>query len=350
MAAKIVDADREKQDPNRFETGSETARAAAYLAEITREWREHRWVVLLRALCRLTADDPARGETGFTSLDLVEQVRKEGLEDFGGTTGGEDPDRLRKIVKKHFDQLLERWPERRQGVIERFRDHGLALVPAISREEGGGRGHPTRYRLGFTPESVDPAGSDRQPAPVDADYPVRYFTDEVVSRRLFRWLARQGYALDGWRGRLFAGVMLVAAVGLLGLMLVLWLALIHQATVLGFLSTMGSLITLTVLAWLVGRPLLTLADNRIVLAPWWLQPRGPAHDDQLLELRHDPALGVNVILLTRYTADCPSCGGKLAIASGRREFHGRLVGRCNRAPNEHVFSFDPVLRRGKSLR
>jgi len=52
----------------------------------------------------------------------------------------------------------------------------------------------------------------------------------------------------------------------------------------------------------------------------------------------------------RYAATCPVCNARVQVESGGREFHGRLVGRCQESPDEHVFSFDRVTRAGKSLR
>ena len=101
---------------------------------------------------------------------------------------------------------------------------------------------------------------------------------------------------------------------------------------------------------LVMRPFVDLVNNRIALAPWWMQKATSGYDDRLVELRRMDDVSANVIYLTRYAGKCPLCDGNVWITSGRREFPGRLVGRCGRAPNEHVFSFDHVLRTGKPLR
>ena len=52
------------------------------------------------------------------------------------------------------------------------------------------------------------------------------------------------------------------------------------------------------------------------------------------------------IRLVRYTADCPLCGGKIELASGRPEHKLPLVGRCTESPHYHVFTFDRMLCRG----
>ena len=135
-----------------------------------------------------------------------------------------------------------------------------------------------------------------------------------------------------------------------------WLLLLAMgavSTAVAFLkiSLMGGLtlwIGYQLLDWQVR-----LLANRIAHAPWFLQPLSK-HDDYLLELRRNEEAERNTMYLVRYVADCPICGVKgrdmIHVESGRLEFLGRLVGRCNRAPNAHVFSFDHVSRQGRFLR
>ena len=97
---------------------------------------------------------------------------------------------------------------------------------------------------------------------------------------------------------------------------------------------------------------LRLAANRVTIAPMLLQPW--SGDDYLLELRKEDGAKRNTMYLVRYAADCPLCGehggDAIHVASGRWEFFGRLVGRCDRAPNAHVFSFDHISQKGRFLR
>jgi hypothetical protein len=57
-----------------------------------------------------------------------------------------------------------------------------------------------------------------------------------------------------------------------------------------------------------------------------------------------------VLRLVRYSAKCAVCGETVHLADGKREFPGRLVGRCSEQPREHVYSFDRHTRIGKPLR
>jgi hypothetical protein len=46
---------------------------------------------------------------------------------------------------------------------------------------------------------------------------------------------------------------------------------------------------------------------------------------------------------------CGLCGDELFIEKSR-EFQGRYVGKCAIAPQEHVFSFDHINKKGNNLR
>lgn len=56
-----------------------------------------------------------------------------------------------------------------------------------------------------------------------------------------------------------------------------------------------------------------------------------------------------VIELLVFEGRCGLCGDELLIEKSR-EFKGRYVGKCAIAPNEHVFSFDHINKKGKALR
>jgi hypothetical protein len=113
------------------------------------------------------------------------------------------------------------------------------------------------------------------------------------------------------------------------------------------LTLLLSLFGIPYLIWtVVIRPSIRLFDDRIVLA----------HDllinfkekSAQFELLKDGEL--RLIRLVRYSADCPLCGATLYLEEGAPDYPRRLVGRCHESPREHVFSFDRVTRKGKSLR
>lgn len=347
VEVKVVDPVDEKQVPNRFETGFSAQQAALRLQEIVEGWdKQTRPVQLLLALCRLVADSDSAKIDGFSAIDLVDAVQKAGV-----TTGdGQgDPENFRKWVSRNWNKLEEIWTERRPGVIQRFRDSGLDLNPELERREGGGRTHPTLYFLKFAPgdsaieESLDP----QVPVPADG---VRYYTEEIRPAQWLNWLASRGYPLVGWRANVFVGAVMTIILSILAILLIIWFGVIWAPTTVKSISSVLSLGLVAAGAWFLMRPFVELINNRVALAPWWMQGAVSGHEDRLVELRRKDDIGANAICLTRYSGKCPLCGGNVLVSSGRREFHGRLVGRCGQAPNEHVFSFDPVLRIGKPLR
>lgn len=138
VEAKVAESAAEKQVPNRFQTGYPPQEAARQLEEIVKGWdKQPRPVQLLKALCRLVADSDSGGVDGFSALELVDAVQKSGVTDWGGDA---DPDRFRKLVNRNWNDLQTLWAERRPGIIERFTDSGLNLVPELDRKEGEGAG------------------------------------------------------------------------------------------------------------------------------------------------------------------------------------------------------------------
>lgn len=165
---------------------------------------------------------------------------------------------------------------------------------------------------------------------------------------MLRWLASDGLILSGWRAKAFAATLGLLLLTAGGLFILLLLALTQVTTVQALTNSLLAISVIGTALWLFLQPLFRLVNDRIAQAPMWLQG-GSAFDERLLEIQRDEARQCNIIRLTRYTADCPICGAQVRIHPGHREFHYRLVGRCSRAPREHVFSFDHVMRVGKAL-
>jgi hypothetical protein len=347
VEAKVAESAAEKQVPNRFQTGSSPQEAARQLEEIVTGWgKQPRPVQLLKALCRLVADSDSGGVDGFSALELVDAVQKSGVTDWGGDA---DPDRFRKLVNRNWNDLEKIWAEHLPGIIERFADLDVKLIPELIRKEGGGRGHPTRYWLKFSPADDVVGESRKRQAPVPPGG-VRYYTEEITSAKRLGWLSKRGFLLIGWRAKLFIGVLMAVVFAILAMMVILWFGVVAAPSTVKSISSVLSLGLFAGGAWFLMRPFVELVNNHIALAPWWMQKATSGYDDRLVELRRMDDVSANVIYLTRYAGKCPLCDGNVWITSGRREFPGRLVGRCGRAPNEHVFSFDHVLRIGKPLR
>ncbi|MEW6766283.1 MAG: hypothetical protein AB1344_10930 [Pseudomonadota bacterium] len=342
-------ADATKQGENGFETGFDVRKAASMLDSIAARWddahKDH--VQVMRALARLTSRTENM-ERGFTQVEIAEEVLKEGPSSWHGLN---DPDDIRRRINGAWKKLEKEWDKHITGIRQRFEEAGLDHLPRTpEKKPGGGRGNTSLYRLTFAPRSelsVQELPSINPPPSWDGS--IRYYLDELSEARLLRWLANDGLVLSGWRAKAFGGT--------LGLLFIA-LAIVFGGSVLGLtLATTVQALTKGLLAvgvigissWLLVRPIYRLVHDRIAQAPMWLQGDS-TFEDRLLEIQQSEELGCNIIRLTRYTADCPICGAKVRVQPGRREFHRRLVGRCARAPVEHVFSFDHITRRGMSLR
>ena len=88
-----------------------------------------------------------------------------------------------------------------------------------------------------------------------------------------------------------------------------------------------------------GRPAGILTEQDVVRRVAWR-----AMPDQ-------PRLGrQRMVSLVRHWGTCPICAAEVDLDEGGAAFPGRLVGRCHDAPDEHVFSFDPVSLEGSPMR
>ena len=333
-----------KQGENRLQTVSEKEKADAMLQDALGRWlaeyQNNRAIQLLWALHELHRETDGNTQ-GATNVELFERLAQRWPSMWTDT----DPDNIRKTIRSAWKKACEHWESRHRGLKERLEDAGLTIQPEIGNNPGGGRSNPTRYWLHWNETN---RGNDTAEIGAATEIPnggLRYFTDELHEVKGWRWLA-DGILLSGRAGRLLVGSILVGLFGILSVAALLALGMAIQPSNLSLLYPL--LVTLVV-AWLFWHPVQRLVEDRIIIAPWWLQPlRGL--DDRLLELRSDTAGHGNHLQLTRYTGTCPRCGAAVEIAKGRGELRGRIVGRCRQVPTEHVYSFDPVLRIGRPLR
>ena len=361
--AKVAGAETGKQGPNRLETdwnAKDIARTAEEIERIAGTWADRSHAVkALRALCDLAAKDPDRldpirdtEEWGFLAMDIGAALRDRGFKGMSAQRWATDPDNAKSRMNDHWPKLEEIWDRQQPTLVDALNAAGIALRPHLGRREGGGSGKNTRYGFQFDAPAEQPGAE--QPSDVDLlKVPqVSYRQQDISGNRLVRWMSDRGFYLGGWGGRIFAGTFLIL---LIAAVLWSWLILIAMGatpTTVGFLKLglIGVLTPFILYAFLGWQ--IRLVANRVALAPLPLQPLG--QDDYLLELRKDEGTTRNTLYLVRYVANCPLCGSKgldsIHIASGRLEFHGRLVGRCSRAPNAHVFSFDHVSKQGRFLR
>lgn len=303
--------------------------------------KEQRCVTVLGALIQLTIDKPEQADEGFTNRELLECVNQE-FTYWGDPTEGE----VSSKVSREWKKLEQLWVKKQKGIAQRLLSEGIAYLPKPDRNIGGGGGHSTKYFLKLTTlddRSIDtPADKKFNPGSVE------YFEDDIDNLKGVVGFLSQGFLLSDWRKAIFLSFMLLIALCLIGLVF-LFTAGISQLESFGqvfrFLSSFAFIL---IVLWINVGPFYRLIDNRVEVAPWWLQPWS-SHDDWLLVFARNQPESPNVIKLVRYTAKCPKCGGLVRIHNAKGSYSNRLVGLCDNSPREHVFSFDHYLRSGKSI-
>ncbi|MGT2512271.1 hypothetical protein [Cupriavidus basilensis] len=276
----------------------------------------------------------------FNSANIAEMV--------GHSVAPEDATRWLAGI---WTKLRRRLDEREAGMQDTARQTHLPFYAWPRKTvSSGGAGHSSTYGIAFL--LLPQAEGQTEDLPSNG---IAYVRD-VTLRPAF-WvkpLVEAGFALRGWRRNLFLAYGLggMAIVGCV--LLVLWLVVTTQATRL----PSGQLFTLLLLAGLVlwlgytlFRPFWTLIDRRIIMAPdalVSLRERGVQLEAAKETLQDGQS--VRIIRLVRYSGRCPICSQDVHLQDGRKEFPGRLVGRCDEHPAEHVFSFDRHTKVGKPLR
>lgn len=338
----------EKHGQNRFLEGFDVGVAAGLLDEEIARWgeRESNPLVLLRAICSLVRRSGSSGANcaTFETKDIAQAIDPAtgfwGRSASARASAPEVQEEISRTIRGAWKKLELRYQDAIHDAFERLGStRSLALKKVRSK---GGRHKQARYGLELADLSQRgiqyrvPAGG------------IRYrLEDRTPTHRVFKPLA-DGFGLSGWRVLLLAAplalVATYAVVAATVSLVALWAGPFNGHRI--------ATITITAIsvAWLV-RPFWQLAHNRITHAPWWMQPlKIHEPDDHILEIIAGEKGEPNTLRMSRYRGDCPVCAGTVQLESGRREFFYRQVGRCRRAPNEHVFSFDPVSRTGAPLR
>lgn len=304
--------------------------------------RETKALAVARALAQASLE---RLKTGRA----VAKYNSANIADLVGQKVG--PDGATGWLSKVWKGLEQSLDERRTGIQDVARQAGAKIYAWPKKTPGaGGAGNSSEYSIEFLslPQSEAPVVT---PLPGEVTY-----VQELTLKPAFwaRPLFKKGFPLKGWRRTSFIafGVVVLLAVG--GTLLLTWIALNNPR-----LSSSAKDVALWVLlammvSWIgysILKPFSDLADLRLIMAPDVMV--GFTELNVQLELaRERPADGepFRVLRLVRYSAKCAVCGETVHLADGKREFPGRLVGRCSEQPREHVYSFDRHTRIGRPLR
>jgi len=197
--------------------------------------------------------------------------------------------------------------------------------------------------------TAKPLSEDAKPLAQNDIKFVRYVCEDIEDANPLARIFTSGLKLQGWRKSFY--ITLVCAP-----LLLFWIILVQiifsftWGAAVGEKNLLTTILALCIAWWsvmLTVGPFYRLASDRIVIAPWWMQS---LDDDRLLEQHRPPRFSEKSIKAVRYVAQCPICEGKLLVRKASYEFRWRIIGRCEEAPIEHVFSFDHITRSGSYLR
>jgi hypothetical protein len=301
---------------------------------------------LLDALISMALKDPEKNEIGFTSLDLAEELKKVR----GDNWGSNDPDLISKKINALWKKVEEIWSEKIEGIHQELAiNPDFTAFPDIEKTQGGGKGNPSRYRIIIKLLSSDNESNLISPKNAYEEYKLRYICEDVSNPNCIARIFDRGYLVSGWRK--FA-LILVLSILIISVVLMVYtllgqIAFIEHFSPQDLLKTSIQFIIVYIAVFMTAASFFELPTKKIVNAPWWMQS---TDGDRLLEHRTPPKYPNKSIKAVTYTSTCPICTAKVTAKFSRFQFMGRIVGRCENAPVEHVFSFDHVTRSGQSLR
>ena len=275
----------------------------------------------------------------FDSKELTKSAREVAV--LKGPPEGKESSWINKHWSK-LDRLLDDFQEELEKTA---RSQGLSFIPSAQKDQSrGGARHRSYYRLTARPVSASREVVEYEIPPGG----IRYASER---RRRTPWLARLyiGVPLRGLRR--YAVIALYAALILLGLLVMSPLVLrAFTQSEIDLAEMALGLVAVTGIFYSIFGALVQVATWKVSVAPELFRPWDDLEPFLLEEVR-DPndRKAPKTIELVKYSGQCPVCGGRVVVGGGGLRFWARLVGRCQRSPREHVFSFDHVTKLGAPL-
>lgn len=314
------------------------------LKEYATTWNENKHLPgqLLIALCNLSLEEPDKTDDGYIPIEVADAVSKVRNVEWIDIT---DTNICSDRVRKYWNKLVELWETKQDGIQQYLTDHGITALPELRKIEGGGSGNPSRYFIAWS-ENPSPGKTGQIADNAYTPHQIKYVCEDIKKPGVMAHFFAKGLEVSGWRRYAFAfWIAIPIILGVVGLFILL--AQIHLWDSYGIeriFRTAVSIGLFLLSIWITAGSFIQLPDKRIVLAPIWMQSEW---NDRLIEIQKQPTKTIKAV---HYSSTCPICQGKINAVSGKWEFWGRIVGRCENAPTEHVFSFDHVTRSGKSMR
>lgn len=244
---------------------------------------------------------------------------------------------------------------RRTAIEQHFRSAGHEQALRIARRSPGGKHRAVwfyeAYELPPEAELMPSAKTTESSGSADSLVVQYDYTPPGLVQPA--WYARPligpgSFITWSWRGLLWLLVLLMPIAYLaFSAFLVFAYSNVRRPIETGDLASM---FLIGVIAWGIWRALLRpfvwLIEDRVANAPalWAKMNEDPAQFELVTAENSRRKLQ-----LVRYTAVCPVCAGQIELRYSLGINQRRLIGCCSESPQEHVFSFDRVLRQGQRL-
>lgn len=332
-----------EQESNGVITGLFTRELANLITDAAHAWSEKDTlpISLLLALTNLSLEQPVQAKDGFTPWDIADAM---GIVRGRAWVIGDDREKVSDKVRVVWNKLTDEiWETKREGLCQRASDLGLTSIPELHRTAGGGSGRPTRYKI-INARLVKDVPAYLPETLILAQGEIRYISEDMKDTGSLIRMFSSGFEISGWRRWVYLAPLVASLLIALALTLLISAGMIVQVPLKNLVYLFLGTGVLLFALWITFGPIFRLPYSRILFAPWWMQS---LDDDRLLEWRCPPRHSVKTIKAARYSGVCSLCGGKVTIRSGGWEFFGRLLGRCEESPQEHIFTFDHVLRIGR---
>lgn len=325
----------------------ETGNPQVFALQVVRGWLEReggrqRIPAALRELVGSTETALARGDAAPTkdtaTLDDIHRLERR---DPGGGTG----------TPLRGSDIRRWWATRERQIQQLCADEGCAWVPRLVVQTGGGRGLPTLFSIDFDPiasAAVEPPES----AAESASDTLHYRVDPARPSLWYRLvLGTKPFPIGSWRGYVVVGSLALDFLFVALIWVVFYLSWSRGRPITtAEVAAVVPAILITAGIWFLTKPIRALPSRRVTLAGATFLALSELHG-QLRTMPDERKFGARRTLsLVRHWGFCPTCSAEVDLDEGGAAFPDRLIGRCQDAPLEHVYSFDPVRLIGEPLR
>lgn len=251
-----------------------------------------------------------------------------------------DSDKSRRFLARHLKKLTA-FMESNIAEFEEFAKDtdAKSWLSFTSDESGGGKLNEYTPQLNL----IEPISAQNSKDSLTIDYRVSQLKDTPKLAKPFA-----NFKFDGVTR--WAPAVLIALTYIAFLILIFsisgWLSKAWLSPSIIIFSLFGFIAYLFL-------PYFKLLDRSIVQAPQWLLRLNRYSAQIELVSTGEKRKGGSIIREIRtvvYEGICPICQGKVDVIQSGKEFHQRLIGQCQEARYEHLFSFDHITKKGVFLR